>query len=248
MRVLAALLARGGMTASALALEGPQGFLRAMDSAGTDLDHEAADLGSRWEIVETGVTVKLYPSCAATHPPLDAILTLRHREGFTADEVERVEVDVDGMTPTVLIYDRPASGLEAKFSLPFCAAAAVVDGRVGIDTFETSRISDPRVATLMPRVTMTVDPALGVNMPALTQARVRIHLRDGRTLSQAADGARGYPENPASDDELAGKFLGCASRTVAANAAEQTLALLRNLEGIDDIRQLTALLASGPKS
>jgi 2-methylcitrate dehydratase PrpD len=241
--VLAALLARGGMTASALALEGPQGFLRAMDSAGTDLEHESADLGSRWEIVDTGITVKLYPSCAATHPPLDAILTLRHREGFTADEVERVEVDVDRITPTVLIYDRPASGLEAKFSLPFCAAAAVVDGRVGIDTFEASRISDARVATLMSRVTMTVDPALGVDMPALTQARVRIQLRDGRTLSQAADGARGYPENPASDDELAGKFLSCAARSIDWAAAEKALSLVRDLEHLTDVRELMRALA-----
>ena len=95
-------------------LEGPQGYLRAMDSAGTDLEHEAADLGSRWEIVDTGITVKLYPSCAATTHRSTRFSSLRQREGFTADDVEGVEVDVDRITPTVLIYDRPASGLEAS--------------------------------------------------------------------------------------------------------------------------------------
>ena len=119
------------MTASALALDGPQGFLHAMDSERPSLDGEAADLGSRWEIVDTGITVKLYPSCAGTHPTLDALLDLRRREGFTADDVEAIEVVVDSITPTVLIYDRPASGLEAKFSMPFCAAAAVARGQVG---------------------------------------------------------------------------------------------------------------------
>jgi 2-methylcitrate dehydratase PrpD len=236
--VLAALLARAGLTASARALDGPQGFLHAMDSAGHDLDHEAADLGSRWEIIDTGITVKLYPSCAATHPPLDAVLALRSREGFTADAVIRVNVDVDAMTPTVLLYDRPASGLEGKFSLPFCIAAAIVDGRVGIDTFDAGRLDDARLAALLPRVTMRVDRALGVDAPPLTQARVHVHLRDGRTLSEIANGARGYPANPASDAELTTKFLSCATRVLSQAPAEHALSLLRRLDELPDIREL----------
>ncbi len=88
--------------------------------------------------------MKLYPSCAGTHPSLDAILDLRRREGFTADDVERIDIDVDSIVPTILIYDRPATGLEGKFSLPFCAAAAVVFGRVGIDTFEAAQPDESR--------------------------------------------------------------------------------------------------------
>ena len=241
--VLAAQLARGGMTASAAALDGPQGFLHAMDSSRDDLDRAAADLGSRWEMVDTGITVKLYPSCAATHPPLDAILALRAREGLTADMIDRVEVHVDAITPTVLIYDRPVSGLEAKFSMPFCAAAAVVDGRVGIDTFDAARIGDASVAALMSRVTMTVDPALGVDVPALTQARVQVRLRDGRVLTEFANGARGYPEQPASDEELAAKFLSCAVRTLPESAAHEALELLRRLEDVRDICELTRVIA-----
>ena len=141
--VLAALLARGGMTASDLALDGPQGLLHAMDSEGHALADAIADLGARWEILDTGITVKLYPSCAGTHPSLDAILDLRRREGFTAGDVERIDIDVDSIVPTILIYDRPATGLEGKFSLPFCAAAAVVFGRVGIDTFDAASLTNP---------------------------------------------------------------------------------------------------------
>ena len=80
--VVAALLAQGGMTASAPAIDGPQGFLRAMDSEQRRSTSATADLGTRWEIVDTGITVKLYPSCAGTHPTLDALLDLRRRDGF----------------------------------------------------------------------------------------------------------------------------------------------------------------------
>ena len=240
--VLAAQLAGHGMTASPLALDGPQGFLHAMDSERPGLANEIADLGGRWEIVDTGITVKLYPSCAGTHPPLDATLDLRAQHGFTASNIERVEVAVDRITPTVLIYDRPSSALEAKFSMPFCAAAAIVHGRVGIDTFEAASLVDAAVASLMERVTMRHDPTLDGIGPPLTQARVTITLGDGRTLSARADGARGYPERPASNEELGAKFLACATRTIPAGAANDALTLLRRIESLDDVRTLTRLL------
>ena len=74
------------------------------------------------------MTVKLYPSCAATHPPLDALCEIVRREAFTSDHVAAIDVEVDSMTPRLLIHPSPATGLEAKFSMPFCAAAAVVFG------------------------------------------------------------------------------------------------------------------------
>ena len=74
--VMAARLAQRGFTASPHAIDGPQGYLAAMDSEQPSLEPAVADLGIRWEILETGVTVKLYPSCAATHPPLDALLDI----------------------------------------------------------------------------------------------------------------------------------------------------------------------------
>ena len=105
--LLAALLAKQGMTASEAAIDGPQGFLAAMDSRLPSIDGQVGDLGSRWEIVDTGITVKLYPSCAGTHPPLDALLALRRREGVAADAVDRIEVFVDSITPTVLDLQPP---------------------------------------------------------------------------------------------------------------------------------------------
>jgi 2-methylcitrate dehydratase PrpD len=237
--VMAGLLARAGMTASATAIEGGQGFLAAMDSESPSLAAFVADLGVRWEILDTGITVKLYPSCAATHPPLDAILDLRRRERFEADDVESIEVGVDAITPTVLLYDRPLSGLEAKFSLPFCAAAAVVDGCVALETFDAEHLRDPRIAAMQARVRMSVDPSLDPSAPALTQARVTVRLTDGRVLSANANGARGYPDRPASEEELTAKFLSCARQVLPPREAEQALHVVREIEMSPDIRKVT---------
>lgn len=226
----AALLARSGLTGSDKALDGSQGFLHAFDSERADLRGAVSDLGSRWEILETGVTVKLYPSCAGTHPTLDALLDLRTEYRFDANSVAAVDVDVDPIVPTILIYDRPATPLEGKFSLPFCAAAAIVLGRVGIDTFDEAYLRDPRIATVMPRVTMRVDEQIGAGKPALTEARVHVRLTDGRVLSRDAHGARGYPSNPASSLELDAKFLACAGRVMSNEQARLLLGRLQRLE------------------
>ena len=156
-----------------------------------------------------------------------------------------MEIDVDPIVPTVLIYDRPATGLEGKFSLHYCAAAALAFGRVGIDTFEPEALRAPNVERLVPRVTMRADDRLGRDTPPLTEARVTLRLADGRTLERSVRGARGYPEHPASPAELDAKFLACARRIVPAEAAAATLDFLRTLEAARSVRGLAARLTSG---
>ncbi len=240
--VLAALLARDGLTASRRAIDGPQGLLVAMIGGDGDLDASLSALGQRWEIVDEGITVKLYPSCAGTHPTIDTLLDLRREHDLGPDDVAAVDVGVDGVMPTVLIHDRPTSGLEAKFSLHFCAAAALAHGRVGMDMFEPSGLRDPAVQRLIPRVTMRVDDALIGVSPPLTHARVRVTLSDGRTLERAVSGARGYPDRAVSTAERDGKFLECAARCVSPAAAERALDHLKTLDTSLDAKALAALL------
>lgn len=240
--LMAARLAQRGFTSSPQALDGPQGYLAVMDSEHRTLESAMSDLGARWEILETGITVKLYPSCAATHPPLDALLDLRRREGITADAIARIEVEVDSMTPRLLIHDRPADGLAAKFSMPFCAAAAFVYGHIGIDTFAVERIHDPAVRRLMPHVTMRANPSFDAAAP-LSHARVTVTLLDGRVFTAAADGARGYPGR-LSTGELAAKFADCAARAMQPEAAARAWTAVQAIESMGDVRELTALLAS----
>ena len=119
---------------------------------------------------------------------------------------------------------------------------AVTFGRVGIDTFDAATLTNPQITALMARVAMRVDQALDHGAPPLTHARVHITLRDGRVLTQEAQGARGYPEQPASDAELDAKFMACACRVLAEPAAERALRLLRSIDELEDVRSLTAAL------
>lgn len=241
--IMAALLAQEGFTANDRALDGAQGFLNAMASEKSDLHPPSFDLGRRWEILETGITVKLYPSCAATHPALDAVLDLRDENRLAFDQVESVEVQVDDVTPKLLIYDRPATGLQGKFSLPFCLAAALVQGEVGLQTFEDSRTRDTRIQGLLPRITMQVNPKMGKDAPALTQAVVTIRLRNGQILMREANGARGYPDRPASPEEFDRKFTSCALLALRQRQVPAAVDCLRQLDALPNIHQLAELLS-----
>lgn len=240
--VMAARLAQRGFTASPHAIDGPQGYLVAMDSERDSLDAAVGDLGIRWEILHTGVTVKLYPSCAATHPPLDALIAMKRREQITADQVRAIDVEVDSMTPRLLIHPDPGTGLEAKFSMPFCGAAAIVYDRIGIDTFDLDHIRNPTVQALMKHVSLRANEEFDKGAP-LARARVSVYLRDGRVVSQAVDGARGYPGR-LTNEELATKFAGCATRTLSESAANTAWAALISLDAITDVRELTRLLGA----
>jgi hypothetical protein len=90
----------------------------------------------------------------------------------------------------------------------------------------------------MPRVLMHVDGEIGRGKPALTEARVRVKLKSGRSLVREAHGARGYPANPASDQELAAKFLDCAGRSLRVDSAGRVLAALAALERLDKVDRL----------
>ena len=148
------------------------------------------------------------------------------------------------MTPRLLIHPNPTTGLEAKFSMPFCAAAAVIFPRIGIDTFTPESIRQPDVQALMPRVSLRALAAFDSAAP-LSQARVTVRLHDGREWSQHADGARGYPGR-LTDEELSAKFEDCARRALGPSGAKDAWQAITSWfapEGNGDVCTVMARLA-----
>jgi 2-methylcitrate dehydratase PrpD len=241
--VRAAQLAREGMTASDAALDGRQGHVAAF--SGATLQAVAFDrLGSRWELTASGIAVKPYPSCALTHSAIDALLALRARHRIDPAKVAAVEVGVNAVVPDVLRHTRPSNGLERKFSMQYCAAAALARGTVGLADFDDGPVRDAATRDLMDRVTMVVDPALPHDLEQHAWSRVSVRLSDGTTLESKPRGASGHPSTPLSDAELHGKFLWCATRVLGADAAEGVAAQIARLEDIPDVRALTSRLVA----
>ena len=241
--VFAALVAREGLTASDSALEGRQGYAAAFSQA--TLAPDAFDhLGQRWQVLTSGIAVKPYPSCALTHSAIDALLAMRAHHGLGAEQVAEIEVGVNHVVPDVLRHDRPTNGLERKFSMQFCAAAALASGRVDLGSFDDGPVADAGTRELMSRVRMVVDPTLPDGLSEQAWTRVTVRLRDGRTLDSAPRGASGHPEQPLSDAQLRDKFLACATPVIGADEADGVATQLTHLEDIPDVRALTARLVT----
>jgi 2-methylcitrate dehydratase PrpD len=146
------------------------------------------------------------------------------------------------MVPNILIHHHPRTGLEAKFSAEFCAAAALVDGRVGIGTFTDERTADAAIRAVMVKVRMVVDSTVPVERERHMWTRVTVRLTDGRRLEIAPREVTGHPGAPLSAPALRAKFEDCAGVVLSRDRVASAAEMLETLEGCPDLRSLTAIL------
>ena len=240
--ILAAQLAARGFTADEAIVEAPLGFLNLFSPA-KDARPELVleQLGRPLDIVTPGIGVKKYPCCYNTHRALDAILELRDEHRFGADEVDRIVVTVPHGSVQALIHPRPTTGLEGKFSMHYCMAAAVLDGSPVLDTFLDAAVQRPQAQELLRRVDLVETPE-----PAPLDggyADVAVALRGGATIRHRVDDPRGAPTRPLTWDELAAKYRDCAARVIGHAATEQSLAVIAELEQLAAVSELTRLVS-----
>ena len=240
--VLSALLAREGFTASEQAIEGPQGYFAVL-GAGKREEQHLESLGAPWKILTSGMAVKPYPSCACTHSIIESALELQRTHRITPEQIAEVTVGVHAAVPRILIHSRPRSGLEAKFSGEFSAAAALCEGRVGMTTFRDDKTDDPAIAKLMTRVRLVVDPEIPGDMERHMWTRVTVRFQDGREVSIAPRPVPGHPELPLSKDQLREKFMDCARIVLSEDRADTVRQMIEELDACPDLRSLTAILS-----
>ncbi|MBA2529036.1 MAG: MmgE/PrpD family protein [Euzebyales bacterium] len=217
----AAYLAADGFTGAPAQLLEPIG-------AGEDV---WADLGARWRIREQ--YFKPYPVCRWTHPAIDAVLVLRQGLGPPYSTlVERIEVDTFSQAVR-LATRRPTTTEQAQYSLPFCVAAVMARGRIGVDEIDGAALSDPEVARLSMSATVRERGVYSTRFPAQRCAEVTLVLRDGRRLIAEAASAKGDPTDPLSDAELADKYTSLAAPILGPRRSAQILSAAHALADAD---------------
>jgi 2-methylcitrate dehydratase PrpD len=242
--VVAADLAALGWTAAEQILEAPVGFFHAA-GGGFDPNAITGKLGHPWTFHEPGVSIKPFPSGSLTHPGMTEMLQLIKEYGIKPENVEQVEVGTNSYMPTALIHHRPATALEAKFSVEFCMAALLLYGQAGLTTFNDDVVKRPEVRAMIERVHFGVNPeaeAAGYNKMTTI---IAIHLKDGRAINGRADFGMGTPAHPMSYADVSNKFLDCAAYAKWPAAKARTIVdTVSKLEELGDVRTLTALCRS----
>lgn len=236
--VISALLAREGFTAARDALEHRFGYLSVFDGGGQPEVRFMAEPGCELEILTNyGLALKPYPACGATHPGIEAAILLH--DDLAGRVIRSVRVGVSEFSFKPLIHSSPQSPLECKFSLEFCVAAALTEGRVLLDTFTDPMVSDQTIRQLMQRIEVVVDERVRTSPEFSTI--ISVIAEDGFECERSIPLAKGKPERWFSEDDIRVKFLDCTGR--AGIAERKASALLDDLRALDADLPAEAIVA-----
>lgn len=240
----AALLAREGLPGFEEPLEGKSAFFALYAGGKFEADDLTDRLGTHYWGSE--LTFKPWPSCRGTHPFIEMALDLAARHGITPSDIARVEVTVDAIQSMLVDplarKQAPETVIDAKFSIPFNTALALVRGAVRLEDFDAASLADPDVLAMAARIEAYVDqqptwqPGVG--------GAIKITLNGGNIFEAWRENALGCPSRPLSAEAQRAKFVDCVRRAAVPVTAEAANRLADAILGLDTLADVGALFQS----
>ena len=219
--VEAALLAADGYVGTADGIGGERGFLTSYSDA--PVPERLLEGWGEWPLEVVSTSIKRHTCCRYNQGAIDALLAIRSAHGVSADDVESVVIGVPSVAVDIVAEPaaakrRPVSVVDAQFSLPFGAAAALLWGRAGLAEYDEARLADPAAVALMDRVGYEVDPEIDQAFPEKWKAWARVTARSGDVFEHWVDDPKGDPGNPFTDQECRDKFDDLAAAVYSSDA------------------------------
>jgi 2-methylcitrate dehydratase len=204
----------------------------------------AAPVG-RWRLPRA--CLKQYPAAYIIHASIDAALAPKREHHLPAEAIDGVEVAGFGWLIEDMVhgmggksrYDIDARET-ADHSLPYCVAAALLDGEYTHEQLAARRWQDADLKDLLARVKCVHDPALDGGFPARRPGRVSVRLRDGRSISREFDYPKGDPRNPLTDDDLARKFRRLSANALSPRQQDEVVSIALGLHRHDPGKLIAA--------
>jgi 2-methylcitrate dehydratase len=240
--VFAADLARRGMTGPADIFSGGMGFFKQVSGP---MDPVFWD-GKSGEPMILGTYIKFWPAEYHSQSSIDAALQLRPKVG---DWTRIAKIDIDSFDAAVDIIGsepekwHPTSRETADHSMPYCTAAALVDGDVTLATFAEKRIADAKLHDLIQKVSIHRDAELTAGYPDGIPNRVRVTMADGAKHELLVKYPRGHAKNPMTDEEVVSKFRKLAEGKLTAHRQDEVVAAIMALDKADKVDKLLEALA-----
>ena len=237
--VVASRLAALGMSSAVDAFEHPQGFLNAVSPSG-DYDLRETLAGRVWQIAQQGLSIKKYPICFAAHRVVDATFDILREHDIRPGSVERISVTLSVLAAKLLRNALPQTGLEAKFSIQFAAAAALISGNVGLRELTDEFVLRGDVQNLMKRVDVETNENYDAETPVQSVwDQVHVFLASGKRISSTqVKRPRGHPSNPLRPGELKLQFMDCLAMGKVAMDGERLFGILDRIEQLERVRDI----------
>src|SRR5688572_29120887 len=247
--ITASLMAAGGLDGVKNPLTGEDGLARVYLHSDFDEARAVAGLGSRWEFDR--LSIKPYPTCRLTHPPISAALDLHRELGPDVEKIERVEIVMGPQAHDVVGRDvtekrTPRTRINAQFSAYWCVASALAFGEVTPRQLAEEIPPSPRLQNWIAKVEGRADPAAASR--DIGGCVLTAHGPFGKRVIEHAN-AKGHPDFPLSDDELLAKFRANLRYAKVADAQAEELAdAIMSVDTLSDIRPLADACAAACES
>jgi 2-methylcitrate dehydratase PrpD len=229
--LLASLLAERGFTGPKDAMGGKNGFLDVFSSRSNP---ETLDAALKGRYFLDDIRFKAYPSCFNTHAAIDCLLALRSQHRLTPEDVQEIECIVYPRCLEVSAIPRPENGLEAKFSIQYCLAAALHDGAIVLDSFDDSNVKRPSLKDTMNRITLRRESAYADTRTS----EVVITTRDGRRFQEKVNLAEKFEDPKKEKSDVLQKFNTIAATMLPAETIPRIIELVDSLENVKHMSEL----------
>lgn len=218
----AAVLASAGMRGPEHILEAEDGGLLHMMTSCAHTEYLSANLGSVWEICN--VDNKVYPCCRSTHCAIDSVLAIRQQNPIDPDAIERIVISTyligKQQCATSKTSLNPRNDVDAKFSTPYCVAAALIAGKISLNEFDSDIMETPAIRELMTKVVVVADDRFTDAYPNHWGCNTAILFRDGSCCEMEVLDASGSAANPLPRDRLMSKAINMLARIYPQTAAD----------------------------
>jgi aconitate decarboxylase len=235
----AALLAARGLTANPDIIEAPNGFADAFFNE--DWDSRALTAThAPLQILNPGYAIKMFPSQYATHFVICAALEARQR--IPAPELI-ASIEIAGPMMPYVDRPQPCSGLEGKFSFQYAAAAALLDGTVGIETFSDDCCSRPDMRAMLSKVSLQQLEQIPASLDRMW-VEIKVKLEGGGEVTSRCARPPGAWGSSISAEEHLSKIRGCLKWVLPDDDAEGVIGSLSRFDRLsrDEIQTLMRTL------
>lgn len=242
--VFAATLAREGYTGPGPIFEGELGLMKLV----LRTDFTVAPMGGEpgcTEFMLPKTYIKFWPVEYHAQSAVEAILALRPEIGdwrnVKAIDIHTFDaaVDIIGKDPEKY---RPKTRETADHSMPYCVAVALIEGDVGLQSFDDAHLANEELIGLTNKVKLHRDAACNAGYPKGIPNRLTVHLNDGRQLVKEVVYPRGHSGNPMTDAEVEKKFRTVVEPKYGAERAGEILKACWDLDRLHDAGELVKLL------
>ena len=232
--VTAAMLVRSGFTGVDDVLAGSDNYFQ-VNAPGGAPGRLIEGLGERYEVARTDI--KKWTTGTPIQAPLDAMVALRTRHPFAADDVRSVVVRL-APTSGAIVDNRDIPDI----CLQHMMAVMLIDRTVSFAAaHDKDRMADPGVLRQRAKVQYLPDPELAPLLPVRV-AIVEVTLNDGTRLTQRVDAVRGTVRNPMTRDEVVDKARDLIAPILGTATTRRLITMTLALESIADVRALSTLL------